>query len=88
MILPPDFINTISADALNDFLDHLIISNAGVDSYEGNLETDRQRLLTSLRNGSLLIEHRCDTEHDDEDEQGSFCLIAREQAASMGYERS
>jgi hypothetical protein len=86
MILPPDFINTISNDALDDFLEHLIISNAGPDGYQGDLQSDRKRLLVALRSGQLLIEHRQDEDdHNDEEGSASFSLITRENAMTLGY---
>lgn len=86
MILPSDFIDTISADALNDFLDHLITSNAGADSYDGDLAKDREQLHRALRRGKLLIEHHAG-DSESEDETGSFRLITAEDAVKSGYQK-
>ncbi len=84
MILPADFVDTISADALDDFLDHLITSNAGADSYDGDLAKDRAQLLQALRKGKLLIEHH-GGDDENEDDTGSFRLITADEAIKAGY---
>jgi len=79
VILPKDFIDNISAEALPDFLDHLIISSQGGDLYEGDLEHDRSCLLRELRKGSLFIEMT------EDDENPSFGLISKERARELGF---
>lgn len=78
MILPKTFIEEISEDALDDFLDHLILTNSGNESYQGDLENDRKRLLQALKRGDLLIDHS--------EEHESFGLISKEEAKSRGFE--
>ncbi len=79
MILPPDFIDEISTSALNAFLDHLILTTVGADSYSGSLDKDRETLLHDLKTGNVLIEQF------DEFGESSFGLISKEKAMARGY---
>ncbi|MCP5169440.1 MAG: hypothetical protein H6999_06745 [Hahellaceae bacterium] len=79
MILPYDFIDSISAEALPDFLDHLIMSSLSGDVYEGNLVDDRARLINELRKGNVFIEL------SDDEESASFGLISKERARELGF---